>query len=224
MKRHRDSIDWQARLARHQQLYTGHALEKTISYLRNARQAGRGWGPYPKAETTLHDSALVIQALLSSQDKSAIGIASDAASHVRRAFGDQLQGLGFEDLCDLLMIVASEEKPGDDEFKGLLMVALENSYAVCSQTGMISVHGLCYALLSVSKTKTELQPSFSRWISQISGLQTASGAWPAVSGDLPSLIATTAAIRTLSVNEQKQTVDAVRRAVAFLQNELKEKG
>jgi Prenyltransferase and squalene oxidase repeat len=218
------TANWLSQLDSEEKIFASDQLSKTIAFLKAARVPGEGWGAYPKLGSDLHHTALALQALYYSRDKSVTATIADAALYVRKLKGEALSGLSLDDACDLLNIARVEQRPGDDEHLGHLLAALRQAYNAAAETGGgLSTHQLCAALLAVLELgRTDLE-MVKPWSERLLGLQHPDGGWPTVNEEGSSVVATAMALQVLTRSSGERVTEALRRGLMYVQNQLREK-
>jgi hypothetical protein len=214
-----DITYWLSLFEQDQQCHISEDLHSTISFLRIARKQGEGWGPYSKFQSNLHQSALVIQALFKSSEKSIVGTAADASAFFLNYYGDKIENLKIEEICDLLTIINAEKKPIDEQISGLLIETLINSLNQTIDYQILTVKNLSYAITVLLDHDPAIENKISNWISILINVQLTNGGFPASNNiSNASNIATAWGLRAL--NRIKRKNESLNKAVDFLENEI----
>lgn len=215
--------NWLSQLDGEEVVFASDRLGRTIRYLKEARTPGKGWGPYPKSTTDLHHTALVLQALYYSRDKSLEPTIADAASYIRKTESVQLNQLSLEDVSDLLSIVRSEQRRGSEEYIAQLLATLEQAYAAVleSNAGM-SIRQLTSAFLAVLELGRSDMGLVKTWTERLVHMQHPDGGWPNVTEKSSSVVATAMALQVLTRLTGEQASEALGRGLLYVRNQLAE--
>lgn len=220
---HEPTTNWLSQLDSEEVVFASDRLGRTIRYLKEARTPGQGWGPYPKSDTDLHHTALVLQALYYSRDKSLEPTIADAASYIRKSKLPQLNQLTLEEVSDLLSIVRSEQRRSSEEYPGQLIPALEQAYGrVVESNAGLSIRELTSAFLAVLELGISDSKLIKTWSERLLQMQHPDGGWPNVSEKGSSIVATAMALQVLTRLTGEQASEALRRGLVYVRNQLEE--
>lgn len=218
------TTNWLSQLDGEEVVFASDRLGKTIAYLKAARAPGQGWGPYPKSASDLHHTALVLQALHYSRDKSVEATIADAASYVRKLKSDHLDTLNLEDATNMLLIVRSEQRRGNEGYVNQLIASLHRAYTTImnGSTG-ISMRQLTSSLLAVLELGRNDLEMVKTWTDRLLDLQHPDGGWPTVNENSSSVVATAMSLQVLNRLTGDRIMESLRRGLLFVGNQLTEK-
>lgn len=210
--------DWRKRLQDRQRHFLVAELQGACQFLREAREEGKGWGPYPGLPSDLHHSALALEALAACRDDHSAAIIADAILYLREEETSRLDQLGLAQLADFVTVLRTEELQADPALLQRTVAAVRKCWEACrAGKREVFVRDLGTTILALTGTGGEGRELARELAGSLLKLQRPDdGAWPAVEGEEGSVIATALAVQVLSGLDEHRKGDPLARGLRYL--------
>ena len=206
-------------LKQREESFVPHYLRASFQYLKDTREATKGWPRYQGLPSELHTTALAVQALSLMPDPYAGVLVAGGALATKHLF-PYTDSMALQDLLDLLSIALAEETRDTGYIRNLMSRLDEIGREVTSGAITYTTATICQAVI-VEQSLAAVAHSRNTWLDVLLARQRRDvGGWPTMNGDPVTAVSTAWAVRALAGIDSQQAAKAVAAGGTFLKLSL----